>query len=163
MIRGAKYALWIALGVALSITLHSAPALADDAGVKLTIYEIRASNDKGSSDPELSKGPLAKKLQKGPFRSWSKFEKLAKHDEKAKRLEAKVVELQPGGKLSVLYRDRMKSQGKKDRLRLSVAIDKKDGKRRLDTTVELDAGDFFLVGGSSLPGGATYILAISVR
>jgi hypothetical protein len=164
MIRVARHAAQlIAFGLALAITLTGSEALADNGKAELTVYEIRASNDKGDSDPELSKGRLANKLRKGPFRSWTKFEKLAKHEKTVAQLKAQMVGLKPGGKLSVLYRSRIQSKGKKDRLRLSITLDKKNGKRHLDTTIELDAGDFFLVGGQNLPDGATYILAISLK
>jgi hypothetical protein len=147
----------------LAIVLAAPVAHADGDKADMTVYEIRASNDAGKSDPELATGVLAKKLKKGPFRAWSKFEKLAKHKRSVQQLKADVTKLEPGGKLTVLYRQRMQSKGKKDRLRLSVTLDKKDGKRSLDTTVELDAGDYFLVGGQSLGKDATYILAITVK
>lgn len=154
----------VATAIALLMVITAAPsAQADGAKADLTVYEIRASNDEGVSDPDLAKGALAKKLKKGPFRAWSKFEKLAKHKMAVQQLKAQVVPLHPGGKLTLLYRARSQNKGKKDRLRLSVTLDKKDGKRHLDTTVELDAGDYFLVGGQSLGKDATYILAISVK
>lgn len=163
----AKHAVTLTvLGIAAAVLMTSSDVLAQEKAVKpaaLTVYEIRASNEEGASDPELAKGTLAKKLQKGPFRSWSRFQLMGKHTQKAQQLKAETVKLKPGGMLSVLYRARMKSDGKKDRLRMSVTMDKPDGKRHLDTTVEVDAGDYFLVGGWSLKDGATYILAISLE
>lgn len=172
MKRVAKHAVTLTLlGVAALVMSMSSNALAQRApaqakkveSAKLTVYEIRASNEKGESDPELKTGALAKKLQKGPFRSWSRFQVLGKHQLEAQQLKSKELALKPGGQLSVLYRARMRSDGKKDRLRMSVTMDKPDGKRHLDTTVEVDAGDYFLVGGRTLEDGATYILAISLK
>jgi hypothetical protein len=156
------------LGVASAVMLTSSdviaqPKKAATAAAKLTVIEIRASNDEGATDAELQTGALAKKLKKGPFRSWSRFQVMAKHSQKAQQLKAELVKLKPGGQLSVLYRARMSNDGKKDRLRMSVTMDKPDGKRHLDTTVEVDVADYFLVGGWALKDGATYILAISLE
>ncbi|HUH05502.1 MAG TPA: hypothetical protein VML75_26080 [Kofleriaceae bacterium] len=167
----AKHAVTLTLfGMAALVMSTSSDALAQAGGkarkaesAELTVYEIRASNDKGDSDAELETGALAKKLKKGPFRSWSRFQVMGKHQLQAQQLKARELALKPGGQLSVLYRARMRNDGKKDRLRMSVTMDKPDGKRHLDTTVEVDAGDYFLVGGRSLDDGATYILAISLK
>jgi hypothetical protein len=171
---GKRAAVLMIVGVACAVMSMSSDALAQAktpkapsakaaATAKLTVIEIRASNEEGASDAELTSGALASKLKKGPFRSWTRFQVMAKHAAKAQQLKAELVKLKPGGQLSLLYRARMKNDGKKDRLRMSVTMDKPDGKRHLDTTVEVDAADYFLVGGWSLKDGATYILAISLE
>ena len=53
-------------------------AMAEADAADCKVYEIKASNDEGPSDPEVANGALAKKLKKGPLRAWSKFEKLAR-------------------------------------------------------------------------------------
>jgi len=145
------------------VAARGGDAVAQPSGTAdLTVYEIRASNEAGASDPEVTQGELGKKLKKGPFRAWSRFQKLAKHTNQIVQLKALAVDVATG-KLSVLYRGRQQTKGKKDRLRMSLTMDDRQGKRTLDTTIELDTGDYFLVGGQPLGDGATFILAISVR
>jgi hypothetical protein len=141
----------------------AAPPAKASATAELSVYQIRADNENKPSDPELTSGQLGKKLAKGPFKSWKRFTLISpKQTQVIQQLKA-VESTLATGKLSVLYRSRMQSQGKKDRLRLSLTMDDQKGKRTLDTTIELDAADFFLVGGQPLGNDATFILAISVR
>jgi len=131
--------------------------------VDCTIYEMAASSDKPAVDPALR--PLQKKLKKPPFSSWTSFKLLKKHDEQAVKMKALVLPLYTGSKLSLLYRDTSSSQGKKVRLRVTYTLDDKNGKRKLNSTLNLDSGDFSLIGGDwdKLPDGATYIVAVSCR
>lgn len=144
----------VALGIAIAPGEAHA---ADDATCQ--VYEIKASNGAGGVDPALR--GLAKKLGKPPFSSWKTFELLKKHDRGIEQMKAFEVGLVPGGKLSLLYRDRSDPEGKKPRLRLSFTLDDKAGKRKLDGTIKLDSGDYYLIGGDELEGGGTYILAVS--
>jgi hypothetical protein len=127
--------------------------------IKCQVYEIKASNDDTGVDAALK--PLAKKLKKPPFSSWKSFKLLKKHDKDIAKMKALSLGLVPGGKLSLLYRDKTAQEGKKVRLRLTFTLDDKAGKRKVDGTINLDSGDYYLIGGDSLKGGGTYILAIS--
>lgn len=131
--------------------------------VDCTIYEMAASTGNPNVDPALR--PLQKKLKKPPFSSWTSFKLLKKHDEQAVKMKALVLPLYTGSKLSLLYRDTSSSQGKKVRLRVTYTLDDKNGKRKLNSTLNLDSGDFSLIGGDwdKLPDGATYIVAVSCR
>jgi hypothetical protein len=156
----------VAVLVALGSTIaYAQPKPAPQAAAtQLSVFQIRAHNDTSKpSDAELTQGELGKKLGKGPFKAWKRFNMAApKQVTQLQQLKAFTADLVTG-KLSVLYRSRTQSQGKRDRLKVSLTMDDKQGKRSLDTTLELDAGDWFLVGGHPLDDGATFILAISVR
>ncbi|HET6612081.1 MAG TPA: hypothetical protein VFG83_08840 [Kofleriaceae bacterium] len=126
------------------------------------VLEIKARNtDKAHIDPDLK--PLQKKLKKPPFASWNTFDSLAGHKKTVVKMSPATLALVPGGKMTMLLRDRDQPPGKKPRYRLSITLDDKSGKRRLDATVKLDRGDWYLIGGESLPGAGTYILAASCK
>ena len=131
--------------------------------VDCTIYEMAASTGKPDVDPALR--PLQKKLKKPPFSSWTSFKLLKKHDQQAVKMKALVLPLVTGSKLALLYRDQVADPGKKLRLRVTYTLDDKNGKRKLNSTLNLDSGDFSLIGGDwdKLPDGATYIVAVSCR
>ena len=76
-------------------------------------------------------------------------------------MKAVDLALVPGGKLSLLFRE--KTAGPRPRLRLSFTLDDKSGKRLFNGTVNLDVGDYSLIGGESLEGDATYIIGVSCK
>ena len=78
---------------------------------------------------------------------------------------AMALQERAGSKLSLLYRDQNAAQGKKVRLRVTFTLDDKNDKRKLNSTLNLDSGDFSLIGNESdkLADGATYIVAVSCR
>ena len=131
--------------------------------VDCLIYEMAASSGKPGVDPALR--PLVKKLKRPPFSSWTTFKLLKNHQKDAVRMKALTLPLTTGSKLSLLYRDQSASQGKKVRLRLTFTLDDKNDKRKLNGTLNLDSGDFSLIGNESdkLPDGSTYIVAVSCR
>lgn len=133
-------------------------AAADDDVAACSILEVKASNSEGGIDAALK--PLAKKLQKPPFSAWKSFKLLKKHSENAALMKAVSVKLQTGGKLSLLYRDRSDSKGRKPRLRIGFTLDDKDGKRKAEMTIKVDSGDFTLVGRDANKDGSSHILAI---
>lgn len=133
---------------------------ADTSDALCTIYEIRASSDKAGIDAELS--GLKHKLKKPPLSSWTSFKLMKKHQKTAGLMKAVDVGLVPGGKLSLLYRDRQDEANKKPRLRFGFTLDDKGGKRQLDGRVRFDSGEYTLIGnGSELADGATYLLAVT--
>lgn len=136
-----------------------AGARAADESASCQILEIRASNEAGGIDKALE--PLAKKLKKPPFSAWKTFGLLKKHDRSVAKMKSVDLDLVPGGKLSLLYRE--KSAGAKPRLRLSFTLDDKSGKRLFNGTVNLDVGDYTLIGGEPLDGDATYILGVACK
>ena len=131
--------------------------------VDCAIYEMAASDGTPAVDPALK--PLSKKLKRPPFSSWKTFKLLKKHDQQALRMKALNLKLATGSKLSLLYRDQNAAQGKKVRLRVTFTLDDKNDKRKLNSTLNLDSGDFSLIGNESdkLADGATYIVAVSCR
>lgn len=150
-----------ALVLAGLIVLCAGTASAADVA-KCKILEIKATKDpKGGIDSELK--PLKAKLERPPFDSWKSFKVLAKHQKQVERMKALELKLVPGGKLSLLYRDLSATKGKKPRLRLSFTLDDKSGKRIAEYTIKLDSGDYNLIGGGRLKGGAAYILATTCQ
>lgn len=164
MIRLVQPTFGLAVALALAaLCLAAAPAAAQESAPSKTaqcqVYEIKASSEGGGIDPALK--VLERKLKKPPFSSWKTFKLLKKHDRQVEQMKALSLPLVPGGKMSILYRDRSDAAGKKPRLRLSFTLDDETGKRVLDGTIKLDSGDYYLIGGDELEGGGTYILAVS--
>jgi len=152
----------VLVGVAIAfLATDTGQAWADDDVVRCRLFEIKATKDKKGIDPQLK--PLRRKLSKPPFDSWTSFKLLAKHQKDAPRMKALQLKLVPGGKLTLLYRDRSERKGKKARIRLSFTLDDKSGKRIADLTVKLDSGDFNLIGGGRAKDGAAYILATACK
>jgi hypothetical protein len=152
----------VALVVIAGLMFGSSEASAAPEKADCQLFEIKATKDpKGGIDPALK--PLAKKLSKPPFDSWKSFKLLAKHAQKVERMKPLELKLAPGGKLTLLYRDRIAERGKKPRLRLSLTLDSKSGKRVADLTIQLDSGDYNLIGGGTLPDKAAYILATTCK
>lgn len=132
------------------------PARDDEASCQ--VLEVKASNDGEEIDAELK--PLARKLKKPPFSAWKRFRLLKRHDRAVTRMKATDLDLVPGGKLSILYREQAGG-----RLRLTFTLDDKSGKRLFNGTVNLDVGDYSLIGGEPFPGegDATYIIGVSCK
>lgn len=123
------------------------------------IFEIKATNEEGGVDPALR--ALARKLKKPPFSSWKTFKLLKKHEKQVEKMKALNLGLVTGSKLALLFRGVSGGQPSKSRLRLTFTLDDKSGKRKLDGTINLDSGDYSLIGGDSIEGGGTYIVAVS--
>jgi hypothetical protein len=156
--RLAMYKLVIAAIVSLA---GSSYAHADDA-VRCQVFEIRASSgDSERIDPRLRS--IEDKLRQAPFRAWNVFEALERHRVRAERRRPVKISLAPGGEMTLLYRDTTRAEGRKPRLRLSLTLDDAEGKRLMDATIQLDSGDWYLVGGEALDENATYILATGCR
>ena len=130
-------------------------AAADEASCN--VLEIEANSKDGGIDKSLKQ--IEDKLKKPPFSSWKSFKLIKKHTPKLVLMHAKTVSLAKGGKLSMLYRDRVDTKGKKTRLRLSFTIDDSEGSRQSDVTIKLDSGTYYMSGGRPLKNGGTYILA----
>lgn len=146
---------------ALLATLLAVPAAGAEESAECTVLEIKASNDGSKIDPALR--PLAKKLKRPPFSAWKRFELLKKHEREVQQMKSLNLRLINKGKMSLLYRDADSDKNKKTRLRLSITLDDASGKRKLDLTIKLDSGDYYLIGGDPLKGGGTYILATSCK
>lgn len=152
----------VALALIAALLIGGAEAHAQNSRAQCTFFEIEASNE-GPAAIDKQLEPLKKKLEKPPFSSWKTFQVLGKHGKAITPMKPEQLELAIGGKLTALYRDHIAAKGKKDRMRMTVTMDDKKGKRTLDTTFTVDSGDYILIGGQSLPSGSTYILAISCK
>lgn len=159
-----RMATWIGAAALVAVVCAAAPdsSYAQPVTATCRVLEIKARNT-GSPHIDSELKALEKKLKKPPFASWNTFDSLAAHKKAVLKMNAVEIKLAPGGKMSILLRDRDQPPGKKPRYRLSITLDDKSGKRRLDATVKLDRGDWYLIGGESLPGNATYILAASCK
>lgn len=118
----------------------TSPSLAQSTDATCLFLEIRASNDDSGIDPELKR--LKKKLEKPPLSAWKSFKLVAKHEKSLTRMKEQEVDLQLGGKLSALLRE--KTAGKKTRFDLSVAIDNQKGTREVDTKASVAADQFLI-------------------
>ena len=153
-------ALGMLLVLAVLVGTHS-PAQAQKAGAAACSFiEIKATNDAGGIDPKLSK--LEGKLKKPPFSAWKTFSSLAQHTRRLNAMKVETIALELGGKLSVQLREHSKVAGKKDRVSLSLTLDDKRGKRALDSTVSVDAGDYVVIG-YPLPDGNGHLLAMTCK
>jgi hypothetical protein len=116
---------------------------------------VATTTAKPSMDGDLV--GLEKKLKKPPFSSWNTFKVLSRVSKSLLLLKAETVPLTKGS-ITVLLRD--VSDAAKPRLGLTVTIDDTEGKRVMDTKVNVDAGESFVVG-RSLANNEGHVLAIS--
>ena len=146
---------------AVALVLGASAARAQSVDARCDVYEIQASNGTGGIDPAL--GPLTKKLQKAPFTGWTEFKLLRKHEQDVELKKPVSLSLTTSGKMSLLLRDKVVSQNKVTRLRLTVTMLDSNGKQTLETTTQVDSGDAWLIGGEAMPGnaGATYFVGIA--
>lgn len=158
--RGAmKLVILTAVAVAALLFPGVAPARAETA-VTCTVLEIEASSTAAPSiDVELR--PLEKKLKKPPFSSWNTFKRLGTQSAPLELMKATTVTL-VHGKAGLLLREVTTREKKKPRVALGITLDDEDGKRTLDTKVQVDAGDYLVVG-RSLRGGKGQLVAVSCR
>lgn len=110
-------------------------------------------------DVELAS--MEKKLKKPPFSSWNTFKQLTRVSRPLVQLKSEAVKLTTGS-VSVLLREVTGASSKRARLALSVTMDDADGKRVMDTKVNVDAGEFFLIG-RSLANNEGHVLALSCK
>lgn len=162
---GYRGALAIACAVLIALAAGARAAHAQGGApagsAECQIYEIKASNEGDGVDPQLK--ALARKLKKPPFSSWKAFKLLKKHDKTVEKMKALNLSLVTGSKLALLFRGASSGQENKTRLRLTFTLDDKSGKRKLDGTINLDSGDYSLIGGDTIEGGGTYIVAVSCK
>jgi hypothetical protein len=141
-----------------------APAHAQGGRVTCEVFEVEAeTTPDGKIAPELTK--LASKLKKPPFSAWNTFKLIKKHDQPLELKKPAEVALAPGGKMTLLLRERVDEKGKKTRLRISMTMDDRNGKRTLDYTSVYDSGDVTLIGGEPLPDRpkSTYVLGVTCK
>lgn len=112
-------------------------------GVACSIWEIEATSAKEPAIDDSLK-PLQKKLKKPPFASWNVFKRLGAHDLTLAPQQVGAANL-VHGKVGLLFREATTREGKKPRMALGITMDDAAGKRIIDTKVNVDAGDFFLV------------------
>jgi hypothetical protein len=125
--------------------------------VEMRILAIRATTKDNKIDPELKS--IAAKLKK-QFK-YTGFRVIAKKNGKATVGASFSTALTGGYKVKITPKSRT---GK--RVRLTIEVTKREGnkdKRKLNTTVEFDAGKFQLQGGWKLSGGDVLIMAVSAR
>ena len=137
-----------------------APAAYADAPVSCTVVEIEATtSDAPSVGPELR--PLEKKLKKPPFSSWNTFKQLGSHAVTLEIMKSNTLTL-THGRAGLLLREVTAGGQKKTRISLAITVDDADGKRKLDTKVAVDAGDYLVVG-RSLKGNRGHLLAMNCK
>lgn len=149
----------MAMAVGLVLVGLAGEARAEGA-VACTVLEIEASTaDAPAMDGELK--PLEKKLKKPPFSSWNTFKRLGAHAVTLEPMKAGSLTL-VHGKAGLLLRDVTARDKKKPRVQLGITLDDAEGKRVLDSKVNVDAGDFLVVG-RSLRGGKGQLVALTCK
>jgi hypothetical protein len=127
-----------------------------DKKIDCDVVEVVATTtDKPGMDGDLV--GLEKKLKKPPFSSWNTFKVLSRATKSLALLRAETITLNRGS-ITILLRD--VSDAVKPRLGLTITVDDVDGKRVMDTKVNVDAGESFVVG-RSLANNEGHVLAIS--
>lgn len=135
------------------------PAVAAADKVSCDVLEISATSGTEAKIPAELK-PLEKKLKKKPFSSWNVFTLLSKTSKDIERLKAEDVKLTKG-KATVLFRDLDKGT-KKNRVSLTVTTEDENGKRIADTKVNIDAGDYIVIG-RTLANDDGHLLALTCK
>ena len=136
------------------IRVAEAPATA-----KCVVTEILATNEKKGVDAKLDK--LKGKLAKPPFSAWDTFKLIGEPAVTAEKDKPATATLATGGKLTLLLKDKLVSQGGKSRLRVGIDVDDKAGKRTMSTVMVFGAGDVhFPVAGTPYEKGV-YIAGLS--
>jgi len=134
-----KYATLLAFALTLITGVQVAQA-----DVACSVWEIEASSAKDPAmDAELK--PLQRKLKKPPFASWNVFHRIGAHELALAPQQVGSVTL-VHGKAGLMLRDLVTREGKKPRVALGITVDDAAGKRVIDTKINVDVGDFFLVG-----------------
>jgi hypothetical protein len=147
-------------GALLVAATAAAAPLAHADTVNCSIVEIEASTaEPPSMDAALK--PLERKLRKPPFSSWNNFKQLGSQSLSLETMKPGAVTL-VHGKATLILRDVQPPGAKKSRLSLGISLDDDGGKRVLDSKVNVDAGDYFVVG-RSLPASKGHLVALTCK
>jgi hypothetical protein len=148
------------LAFALAAVVAGAPpAHAEGAKVACELLEISATSaDKPSIAADLK--PLEKKLKKKPFSSWNVFKLLSRPAKELEQNKPETLALTKG-KATVLFRD-VTAGAKKTRVALTVTTEDENGKRIADTKVNIDSGDYIVIG-RTLANDDGHLLALTCK
>ena len=148
----------IAAGLAIAVAaLAGAPRPARaDVTADCDFLEISArTGEPPAIDGELR--PLEKKLKKPPFSAWNQF-KLLGHTQKAlAKKKPEPLGLKTGSATATLVETVDKSK-----VRLTVTIDDAKGKRVVNNTTAVEAGDYVIYG-YPLPGNEGHLLSVTCK
>lgn len=154
------FALLTTAALAIGALAITTPVAYADNPVACTVVEIEASTtDAPAIGPELR--PLEKKLKKPPFSSWNTFKQLGSHAVTLEPMKASTLTL-VHGKAQLLLREVTAKGQKKARISLGINVDDADGKRVVDTKVNVDAGDYLVVG-RSLKNNRGHLIAMNCK
>jgi hypothetical protein len=146
---------------AFAMLIGIGSASAETTSATCDFLEIKAtSTDSPSMDKSLP-AQVQKKLKRGPFKAHNNFQLWGKQSIKLAKRKAQRLKLK-AGELEAMFRSHSKPEGKKDRVNLSLDIDDKNGSRVLETKVNVDAGDFILVG-RTISDDVDHIIAVTCK
>jgi hypothetical protein len=128
--------------IIFAISVLAAGTASAESVAECSVLEIRASEAEGGIDPELK--ALEKRLKKGAFRQWTRYQFKGKHDRKLVLRTAQEIRLNGGGKVSLLFLNRIDRKGRKPQLSMSWQLDGKSGKRLGSWKRVFDAGSYAL-------------------
>ncbi len=144
----------LAIAVA-ALAFAPRPARAD-VTADCDFLEISArSGDKPAIDGELK--PLEKKLKKPPFSAWNQFKLLGHAQKPLAKKKPEPIGLKTGSATATLIETVDKSK-----VRLTVTIDDAKGKRVVNNTTAVEAGDYVIYG-YPLPGNEGHLLSVTCK
>jgi hypothetical protein len=108
-----------------------------------------------SIDPAL--GGIAKKLKNPPFSAWNAFKLLSKTDKVLAKKKPETIALKQGQVTATFVEQVDKSQ-----IRIQLAVDDASGKRTVNNTVKVEAGDWIILGDSQ-SNNAAHLIALTCK
>lgn len=144
-----------AAGAALAILAAATPALAQNA--RCQVRSIHARPVEGGVDAALE--DLKPKLTRPPFVTWKTFKLLSSEQLQLAPGAASKFSLPEGREGTLTYKDHIKGEGGKHRVRLQLEV-KKGGQPQLSTVMVLDEGGTVLNAGLK-HGDGILILGVS--
>lgn len=106
-------------------------------------------------DPSLK--VIEKKLKNPPFSAWNKFDLLSKSDRSLGKNKPEVLALKQGQITATFV-----EQVDKSKVRLKLAVDDAKGKRTVNNTVTVEAGDWIILGDSQ-SNNAAHLIALTCK
>lgn len=101
--------------------------------------------------------PIAKKLKNPPFSAWNKFDLLSKSDKSLTKNKPEAIALKQGQITATFV-----EQVDKSKVRLRLAVDDAKGKRTVNNTVTVEAGDWIILGDSQ-SNNAAHLIALTCK
>lgn len=141
---------------ALALLVVATGAAHADTAADCEVLEASATSAPAPSiDPALS--PLARKLKNPPFSAWNKFDLLSKAAKTLTKNKPETIALKQGQVIATFV-----EQVDKSKIRIKLSVDDAKGKRTVDNTVKVEAGDWIILGDSQ-SNNAGHLIALTCK